>query len=161
MSVNIVVFNQCGFSNFGYFDEVTGTYKAHAFNYGTRKTFRKSLTDQSFYVPAKRAITGQDVSESKLDDSAYDFPDGKITYALSDSMVDSRLPSLDMVERVELAKDSINYAKGLAEKDINNNIKKAQSKKVRENAIDYTITQVVKGTSASDSASNSASNSNK
>lgn len=161
MSDKVVVFNQCGFSNFGYFDKITGTYKAHSFNYGTRKSFRKSLTDQSFYVPAKRAITGQDVSESKIDDSSYDFPDGKITHALSDSMVDSRLPSLDMVERVELAKDSINYAQGLVKNDVTENIKKAQSKKARESAIDYTISQIVKGTSASDSASNSANNSSK
>lgn len=155
---NSVVYKKdcMGFSSCGYFNSSKGVYELpKEFNTRTRKSFAKSLTDQSYYVPSKRAITGQDVSQSKIDSASYDFPNGKITRSLSDSMVDSRLPSLDIVEKVNLAKDSYKYAESLVQSDVSSALKSKKAKAAKDQLTEYTISQVVKqGNATNNSASN-------
>lgn len=128
---------------FGYFNPESGEYiKPKEFNIGVRKSFPTSLTDQSYYVPAKRAVTGQNVSQSNIDASMYDFPDGKITAALSDSMVDARLPGLDIVERKEKIDDAIKHVENLVKTDLDNDLKEQVAKATREKSINDTIESV-------------------
>lgn len=130
-------------SLFGYFNPEIGEYvKPKEFNIGVRKKFPTSLTDQSYYVPAKRAVTGQNVSQSSIDPSMYDFPDGKITQALSDSMVDARLPGLDIVERKEKIDDAIKHVENLVKNDLDADLKKQVAKATREKSINDTIQSV-------------------
>lgn len=130
---------------FGYFNPEVGEYvKPKEFNIGVRKKFPVSLTDQSYYVPAKRAVTGQNVSQSSIDSSMYDFPDGKITNALSDSMVDARMPGLDIVERREKIDDAIKYVESLVKTDLDKDLQKQVAKAQREKSISDTIASVKK-----------------
>lgn len=145
-------------SAYCHFDFDSGRYySVSSANIGVRKSFPKSLTDQSYYTPAKRAITGGNVTQSKIDPSCYDFPDGKINHSLSDSMVDSRLPGLDMVEKIEKAQESYAYAQSLVQSDLNKAVKDKVSKAKKEQLTDYTISQVVKGNAPNNNTSDSSS----
>lgn len=131
-------------SLFGYFSPEVGEYvKPEEFNIGVRKKFPVSLTDQSYYVPAKRAVTGQNVSQSSIDPSMYDFSDGKITQALSDSMVDARLPGLDIVERREKIDDAIKHVESMVKNDLDKDLQKQVAKATREKSINDTIQSVM------------------
>ena len=128
---------------FGYYDNKSYCFSIpKRFNYGVRSEFPRSLTDQSYYIPNKRAVTGQNVSQSSVDTSLYDFPDGRINSSLLDSVVDLRDSRLDIVERMSLAKQSIKVTEKIVQDDVNRVISEKAKKVLKDQKIEDVVRKV-------------------
>lgn len=115
-----------GWSNFDKLDDVIG--EVDIFN-GLRKSFPKSLTDESYYVPNSEINKTIDkLRENSNIKGSYDFPTGSVDYDAT-TLAKLRRPGLDVAEVTELTRKLDSEARD----SVNNDIAEAQYQEFKKN----------------------------
>jgi len=115
-----------GWSNFDKLDDVIGEVDIF---HGLRKTFPKSLTDESYYVPNSEINKTIDKLRANSNiKGSYDFPTGSEEYDAT-TLAKLRRPGLDVAEVVELTRKLDSEAR----ESVNNDIAEAQYQEFKKN----------------------------
>lgn len=115
-----------GWSNFDKLDDVIGEVDVF---HGLRKSFPKSLTDESYYVPNSEVNKTIDKLRANSNiKGSYDFPTGSEEFDAS-TLAKLRRPGLDVSEVVELTRKLNSEAR----EAVNNDIAEAQYQEFKKN----------------------------
>ena len=115
-----------GWSNFDKLDDVIGEVDIF---HGIRKSFPKSLTDESYYVPNSEINKTIDKLRANSNiKGCYDFPTGSEDFDAS-TLAKLRRPGLDVSEVTELTRKLDSEAR----ESVNNDIAEAQYQEFKKN----------------------------
>lgn len=115
-----------GWSNFDKLEDVIGEIDIYN---GIRKTFPKSLTDESYYVPNSEVNKTIDKLRANSNiQGSYDFPTGSEEFDAS-TLAKLRRPGLDVAEVTEMTRKLDKDARDA----VNNDIAEAQYQEFKKN----------------------------